>query len=262
MTDVVASIIRACQVYWQEVGLPHATARDMGSELEAHLREAAANGQSVEDVVGRDVATFAKEWAAEHLSRHARPLPSWDQVQYRLGPKEPTQLYKWTIGGAVVAVVATALLTSGKESTMDNELWRWVWTVLALVMSIAEIFTAGFFLLPFGIGAGLAAAAAWFGFNGAIQWVLFFGGSAASFVFLRRFMRLQDDDPGLKVGPHRYVGMQATVIEVIDMAANTGRVRVEADEWRAISESETIAAGAIVEVVELRGTRLVVAKVK
>ena len=143
---------------------------------------------------------------------------------------------------------------------MDNELWRWVWTALAVAMALGEIVTASFFLLPFGIGAALAAVAAWIGLHGAVQWVLFFVGTAISMMFLRRFMKAQDEEDGLLIGPTRYVGMSAVVLETVDMVANTGRIRVEADEWRAITDGGSIPEGATVEVVELRGTRLVVAE--
>ena len=67
---------------------------------------------------------------------------------------------------------------------MDNEVWRWLWTIFAIVMGIGEIFTAGFFLLPFAVGAAAAAILAWF--NAAIlaQWLVFFGVSIFSFAFL------------------------------------------------------------------------------
>ena len=92
---------------------------------------------------------------------------------------------------------------------MDNEVWRWVWTGLALLMGLGEIVTAGFFLLPFAIGAGLAAIAAWTGVSDIVQWLLFFVGTGLSFLYVRRFMRAQDEDGGLVVGPGRYVGMEA-----------------------------------------------------
>ena len=145
---------------------------------------------------------------------------------------------------------------------MDNEVWRWVWTVMAVVLSIGEIFSAGFFLLPFGIGAMLAAVAARAGLHGAVQWVAFFAGTAVSMLYLRRFIRLQDTENGLTIGPSRYVGMSAVVLEDVDMSANTGRIRVEAEEWRAITDGTPITAGATVEITELRGTRLVVAEVE
>ena len=144
---------------------------------------------------------------------------------------------------------------------MDNEVWRWVWTGLALLMGLGEIVTAGFFLLPFAIGAGLAAIAAWTGLSDIVQWLLFFVGTGLSFLYVRRFMRAQDEDRGLVVGPGRYVGMEALVLEKVDTGANTGLIRVEAEEWRAVTDGEPIEEGRRVEVVALRGTRLVVREV-
>ena len=148
-----------------------------------------------------------------------------------------------------------------QEANMDNEVWRWVWTGLALLMGAGEIVTAGFFLLPFAVGAGLAAAAAWMGIADVVQWLLFFVGTGISFLYVRRFMKAQDEDTGLVVGPGRYVGMEALVLERIDAGAATGLIRVEAEEWRAITDGEAINKGARVEVVALRGTRLVVKEV-
>lgn len=145
---------------------------------------------------------------------------------------------------------------------MDNEVWRWVWTGLALLMGLGEIVTAGFFLLPFAIGAGLAAVAAWVGAADIVQWLLFFVGTGISMLYIRRFMRTQDEDSGLVVGPGRYVGMEALVLETIDTGANTGLIRVEAEEWRATTEGTPIDEGKRVKVVALRGTRLVVSEVE
>ncbi|WP_419840243.1 NfeD family protein [Candidatus Poriferisodalis sp.] len=141
---------------------------------------------------------------------------------------------------------------------MDNELWRWVWVAVAMVMGIGEIFTAGFFLLPFALGAALAAAAAWLDLHGAVQWLLFFGGTAVSMLILRRFMGRQDRPDDLPVGANRYVGMDGRVIEDIDLVENTGRVRVESDEWRAVADSGPIEEGSLVRVTALRGTKLLV----
>ena len=141
---------------------------------------------------------------------------------------------------------------------VDNELWRWVWVAVAMVMGIGEIFTAGFFLLPFALGAVLAAAAAWLDLHGAVQWLLFFSGTAVSMLVLRRFMGRQDRPDDLPVGANRYVGMDARVIEDIDLVENTGRVRVESDEWRAVADSGPIEEGSLVRVTALRGTKLLV----
>jgi membrane protein implicated in regulation of membrane protease activity len=81
-------------------------------------------------------------------------------------------------------------------------------------------------------------------------------------LFVRRFMRTQDREDGLRIGPSRYVGMRAVVLEEIDMVSNTGLVRVEAEEWRAVVDHGSIPEGATVEVVDVRGTRLRVTEVE
>ncbi|HCB34995.1 MAG TPA: hypothetical protein DEP66_05055 [Acidimicrobiaceae bacterium] len=144
---------------------------------------------------------------------------------------------------------------------MDNELWRWIWTFGAVAMTLGEITTAGFFMLPFAIGCVLAAIAAWFDGSGGLQWMLFFAGSGISFGAIRMFMGRQDkSDAGqLPVGVQRYVGMDAVVLEAVDAVANTGLIRVETEEWRATVDGDPIDVGATVHVVGLRGTRLLVA---
>lgn len=145
---------------------------------------------------------------------------------------------------------------------MDNEILRWVWTGVALLMGLGEIITAGFFLLPFAVGAGLAATAAWFNLHDAVQWVLFFAGTGVAMLFVRRFMKAQDQESGLVIGPARYVGMRALVLEKVDMSSNTGLIRVEAEEWRAVTDGAAIAEGSVVEVTEVRGTRLAVSEIE
>ena len=135
-------------------------------------------------------------------------------------------------------------------------MWRWVWVAVTMVMGIGEIFTAGFFLLPFAFGGALAAAAAWMDMAGAVQWLLFFGGTVVSMLMLRRFMVQQDRPDDLPVGANRYIGMEARVIEDIDPVANTGRVRVESDEWRAVADSGRVAEGCLVRIAALHGTKL------
>ena len=44
---------------------------------------------------------------------------------------------------------------------IDNEAWRWFWSVLAVILATGEIFSPGFFLLPFGIGAAVGGTANW-----------------------------------------------------------------------------------------------------
>lgn len=262
MTGPGDELVDKCRSYWLEAGISRRAVENMSRELESHLLEALADGRDPRAVIGEDPAGFAADWAAELLPRRRGQMPSWMAVERSLDRRSSSRMLGWVSAAVLIALVVAIIVTWRKESIMDNELWRWVWTGLALVMGIGEIITAGFFLLPFAIGAGLAAVAAWFGLHDVVQWIAFFGGTAVAMLFVRRFMKSQDEETGLLIGPTRYLGMKAMVLQRIDMMSNTGLIRVEAEEWRAITEGGPIPEGATVEVVEVRGTRLVVAEVE
>jgi len=141
---------------------------------------------------------------------------------------------------------------------VENEIWRWLWTGSAVVFSLAEVFTAGFFLLPFAIGAAAAAVLAWVDAHVLLQWLAFFSVSAVSFVVLRRFVRRQNDVEQPRVGAFRLIDARGKVIERVDEDEMTGMVQIGGEQWRAAS-SEIIEVGVRVVVTEIDGTRLVVA---
>jgi membrane protein implicated in regulation of membrane protease activity len=77
-------------------------------------------------------------------------------------------------------------------------------------------------------------------------------------VLFQRLVR-QGDQRQHPVGANRYVGRRVLVLERIDRVSGTGRVRLDTETWRATTDGEPLAAGTEVRVVEMRGTRLVVA---
>lgn len=141
---------------------------------------------------------------------------------------------------------------------MSNEAWLWFWIGAAVFLAIAEIFTAGFFMLPFAVGAAAAAALAYADVGEIPQLIVFLVVSVIALFTLRKFV-VRGDEKQHPVGSNRFVGQRARVIEAIDPAHNQGRVRMETEMWRATSDSGPIAEGVDVKVVEVRGTRLVVA---
>lgn len=141
---------------------------------------------------------------------------------------------------------------------MDNELWRWIWTFAVVVFTFGEALTAGFFMLPFAIGAFFAAFVAWLDGPGALQWALFFTGAGLSFAALRLPTRKQDVAEILPTGVARYIGKRGLVLTEVNATNNTGMVRVETDEWRATVRGEPLAPGTEVVVISLVGNRLVV----
>lgn len=140
---------------------------------------------------------------------------------------------------------------------MDNETWRWIWVGAALVLGFAEIVTAGFFLLPFAIGAAVAAVLAWLDVSPLVQLLVFIGVSVVVLLLLQRFVR-RSDERQPAIGANRLVGQRAHVLEAVDRATGEGRVRFDAELWRATTDGDRIEEGVEVTIVGIRGTRVVV----
>jgi membrane protein implicated in regulation of membrane protease activity len=141
---------------------------------------------------------------------------------------------------------------------MEFQIW-WLWFGFAAVFIIGEVFTEGFFLLWFGIGAALSGVLAIFGVGPAWQWAAFVVISGVLFAVSRRFADrfTHKQPPG--IGADRLIGRQGVVLEAINNLENVGKVRIDKEEWRAESaDDSTIEPGTRVEVVRLDGTHAVV----
>ena len=144
----------------------------------------------------------------------------------------------------------------------DSESWRWLWLIAAFVFAVGEMATPGsFILLPFAIGAVLAALLAFLDVSVVVEWLVFVLASAATLAAFRPLSRrldLQGSDSG--VGSRRLVGQEAQVVTAIPGGGELGLVMVGREEWRAESTNgEPIPSGAHVRVADVRGTRVVVA---
>ncbi len=134
-----------------------------------------------------------------------------------------------------------------------------VWVVLAVVFLVGEIFTAGFFLACFAVGATAAAVLAVLGVRLPWQLAAFVFLSAAAVAGSRRFAERVTGSQPVGVAADRVLGKRAVVLEAIDPLTGTGRVRVEREEWRAEAEDGgSVPAGAEVEVLAVEGAHLVV----
>ena len=145
---------------------------------------------------------------------------------------------------------------------MEFQIW-WLWFGLAAVFVIGEVFTEGFFLLWFGIGAGISGVLALAGVGPAVQWAVFVVVSGALFAVSRRFAErfTHKQPPG--IGADRLIGRRGVVLEQIDNMQSVGKVRIDKEEWRAESEDESvIESGTRIEVIRLDGTHAVVRLLK
>ncbi len=135
---------------------------------------------------------------------------------------------------------------------------------MAVVFALGEITMAGtFFLLPFALGALVAALLAFAGVGLGVQWLAFVLVSlvaAVSLIPLRRRLDREDVDAPSGIGSRRLVDQPALVIEQIDGGPHgRGMVRVGREEWRAETvDGLAVPPGTVVRVIEVRGTGVVV----
>jgi membrane protein implicated in regulation of membrane protease activity len=255
------SILADCERYWRAAGIGRRRAEEMRTELGVHLAEAIANGKAPETVVGDDVAAFARAWA-EAVAPDGRALPRWETTVHRRAPLRLRAVYIAILIGVVVAL-ATWVATTGDEgsSSMDDEMWRWIWLGAAIFLGFAEMFTAGFFMLPFAGGAVVAFLLSLFGVAPAIQLIAFIVASLLALWWVMTYVRHEDDEP-LRIGANRLLDQHAVVLEPIDRTTGSGRVRMETELWRATTDGPPIEPGTEVRVVDVRGARLVVVPVE
>jgi len=252
----IKQIIADCERYWLDTKVPRSRVREMAIELESHLLEAAAEDKTPEAVVGPDLAEFAEAWASEY--RGPTSLEAWNNTgDRRAWRRELWSAYGWLL--IPIIVVALLIIIGPKENNVDDvEVWRWIWVVGAAALGVGEMLTAGFFLLPFAIGAVAAAILAFANVNVPIQLGVFVGASILSLWGLKRFA-WSEREIVHPIGAKRYVDARATVTEPINRVKGVGRVRMDTEIWRATTTlDETLEPGTEVRVVDVTGARLVV----
>ena len=129
-----------------------------------------------------------------------------------------------------------------------------IWLIIAVVLVIVEIVTAGFGSICFAIGAAISAIVAILGGNFTWQILIFAVVSLLTFFFLRpvmmRFLMKKSDE--VKTNAEALIGRQGIVSERIDEKHHTGRVAVDGDDWKAVSADGTvIEQGAEVKIVKM-----------
>lgn len=148
---------------------------------------------------------------------------------------------------------------------MDQYLWI-IWLVLAVGFIIAEIFTLGFVLFGFAIGALAAAFVGFFGFGLGWQFLTFASVSIALTVMSRTILAnyfSHSDDQRMKSGVEALPGKIGTVTSASTGAMNEGAVKVFGSTWTAypIDDETKLTEGDKVEIVEVRGSSVYVRSV-
>ncbi len=122
---------------------------------------------------------------------------------------------------------------------MDN-LGHW-WSIAAVLLIIIEILSAGFVLGSLGVAAFITAIVAYIGFPIEFQLIVFIASSLVIFFTLRPIAKKYlAPKKKVETNVHRLIGKKAVVIETIDNFRQTGRVKIDGDDWRARTESQEV----------------------
>ena len=147
--------------------------------------------------------------------------------------------------------------------------WTWVvWTVLGVLLIVAEVFTPGFVLLWFGVGALAAALAGLVGITSLpLQFLIFAFVSvaltaASRTIFVNYFSR-ETTGESLRTGVDALPGKIGTVVSSSRGAMQEGAVKVFGSTWTAYpAEGESaLEAGERVRVESIEGSSIYVRRI-
>jgi membrane protein implicated in regulation of membrane protease activity len=142
---------------------------------------------------------------------------------------------------------------------MDVIPWSWIWLGLAALLYVGEMLTVTFFLLPFAIGATVAAIAAFLGAELWLQWVLMVAVSVVALLVVRPVAKkLTAKAAPEKSGVDRLIGMTGHIIEGKSLAGEE-RARVDREVWNVTTEDDTqLAPDTKIKVLKVDGAHLIV----
>lgn len=136
------------------------------------------------------------------------------------------------------------------------EIWHY-WIIAGIILVIAEIFTPGFLLASFGVGAFGGSLLAYFECSFKIQLLgfsfltlaVFFGIRPVYMKYFRRFGEQRE------TGVNALIGKSFKVTEKIINEDNTGRIKIGSESWLARSQNNgTIEAGEMVTISKIEGS--------
>ena len=141
-------------------------------------------------------------------------------------------------------------------------MWQ-LWLIVAGVFFVGEIFTVGFLIFWFGIGALLAMIVSFFTDNLIIQTSVFVASSALLLFLTKPFVNKYIQKKTIPTNKDSLIGKHAKVTKDISSSNAIGLVKINGDTWSAISENEDeIKKDTEVEIKRIDGVKLIVTPIK
>ena len=138
----------------------------------------------------------------------------------------------------------------------------WIfWLVFSIVMFVGEILSASFFMVWFSVGGIAAAFTSFLTSNIYIQTIVMIIVSAililATKPLTKKFLESKSK---VESNVNALIGKKAKVIQEINNIENTGKIKVNGEVWKAITENseEIIPADSDVTILAVDGVKLIV----
>lgn len=137
-------------------------------------------------------------------------------------------------------------------------MWQF-WLIVAGLFFVGEIFTLGFLIFWFGIGALFAMIVSFFTTNIIIQTTVFLITSTifilATKPLVKKFVNVKKTNTNV----FSIIGKKALVIKDIDPIHSSGQIKLNGEVWSAETENdEIIKEGSEVEVLKINGVKAIV----
>jgi hypothetical protein len=155
----MSEFVEQCRREWRRLGVADPLAEEMAADLASDLEEAAAEGVSAAEYLGRsasDPRSFAASWASE---RGIIPAPR-DQEE---GRRRPLALVAFTALAAIAVIVSALLLATGEPKV-----------ALTSRTTRSHLATPSGHIVPSGTVRRVQASAA-----APVEWILLFVAIAA-----------------------------------------------------------------------------------
>ena len=137
-------------------------------------------------------------------------------------------------------------------------MWQF-WLIVAGLFFVGEIFTLGFLIFWFGIGALFAMIVSFFTTNIIIQTTVFLITSTIFILATKPLVKKFVDVKKTNTNVFSIIGKKALVIKDIDPIHSSGQIKLNGEVWSAETENdEIIKGGSEVEVLKINGVKAIV----
>lgn len=134
-----------------------------------------------------------------------------------------------------------------------------LWLVVMVVLIVVEVGTTQMICIWFAFGALVTSLFTMVGVSGTWQFVIFVVTSALALLFTRRFTTGILNFKKTPTNADSVIGLCGSVLEEINNAAESGRIRVNGLDWTArTADNSVIHIGDTVQVEAIQGVKLIV----